>query len=68
MKVARHGSKNSTSEEFLSIIKPELSLISCGKNNRYGHPHEELLERLDGVGSAVIITCDIGRNRIWCIM
>ncbi len=60
LKVAHHGSKNSTSEEFLSIIKPELSLISCGKNNRYGHPHTELLKRLGDVGSEVVITYESG--------
>jgi competence protein ComEC len=56
MKVAHHGSKNSTCEDFLKIVKPELSLISCGKNNRHGHPHEDLLDRLGDIGSAVTIT------------
>lgn len=60
LKVAHHGSRNSTSKEFLYIVKPEYSLISCGKNNRYGHPHEELLERLDGIGSEVILTYESG--------
>lgn len=60
LKVAHHGSKNSTSQELLSIIKPELSLISCGKDNRYGHPHAELLERLDDIGSDVVITYESG--------
>jgi competence protein ComEC len=60
LKVAHHGSKNSTNEEILSIIKPEFSLISCGKNNRYGHPHVELLERLDDMGSEVVITYESG--------
>ena len=60
MKVAHHGSKNSTSEEFLTIIKPELSLISCGKNNRYGHPHTELIERLQQSGPNIMITTEAG--------
>ena len=60
MKVAHHGSKNSTSQELLSIIKPQISLISCSKNNRYGHPHGELLERLDDIGSEVVITYESG--------
>ena len=60
LKVAHHGSKNSTSQEFLKIIKPRLSLISCGKDNRYGHPHEELLERLDDIGSELVITYESG--------
>ena len=60
MKVAHHGSRNSTSEDFLSIVQPELALISCGKNNRYGHPHEELLDRVDDVGSEVVKTYESG--------
>lgn len=60
LKVAHHGSKNSTSEELLSIIKPELSLISCSKKNRYGHPHVELIERLYDIGSEVVITYESG--------
>jgi competence protein ComEC len=60
LKVAHHGSKNSTSEEFLALIKPELSLISCGENNRYGHPHTELLERLYDISSEVVITYESG--------
>lgn len=60
LKVAHHGSKNSTSQEFLSVIKPELALISCGRSNRYGHPHEELLERLKRSGAEVMITKESG--------
>ena len=40
LKVAHHGSKNSTKEELLKIIQPNISLISAGKGNRYGHPHK----------------------------
>lgn len=60
LQVAHHGSKYSTSEEILSIIRPKVSLISCGKNNRYGHPHEELLDRLGDVGSEVVKTYESG--------
>ena len=60
MKVAHHGSKHSSDMSFLQLVKPELSLISCGKNNSYGHPHEELLERLDDTGSEVVITYESG--------
>ena len=60
MKVAHHGSRNSTSMEFLDSIKPEYSMISCGKSNRYGHPHEELLERLKLAGSNYLITYESG--------
>jgi competence protein ComEC len=60
LKVAHHGSKNSTFEEFLHIIKPEYALISCGKDNSYGHPNVELLERLSQVESKVMITYENG--------
>ncbi|OUP51317.1 DNA internalization-related competence protein ComEC/Rec2 [Lachnoclostridium sp. An181] len=46
LKTAHHGSKNSTSSDFLKILKPKAALISAGVKNRYGHPNEETLERL----------------------
>ncbi len=60
LKVAHHGSKNSTSEDFLSIIKPEYSIISYGYGNRYGHPHEQLIERLLNVNSKILRTSEKG--------
>ena len=60
LKVAHHGSRYSTSEEFLSLIRPEVAVISCGRNNFYGHPHEETLERLADVGSEVYSTAEGG--------
>lgn len=60
LKVAHHGSKNSTSDEFLERVSPDISIISCGKNNTYGHPHKELLERLQNANSDWIATKDAG--------
>jgi len=60
LKVAHHGSKYSTSQEFLNIIKPEFAIISCGKENSYGHPHAELIKRLEEVGSEIEITTECG--------
>lgn len=60
LKVAHHGSKNSTSEELLELLKPQMSVISCGKNNRYGHPHPELLRRLEQMGTKVWRTDEVG--------
>lgn len=60
LKVAHHGSSGSSSVEFLKAINPKLSLISCGKNNSYGHPHEETMERLGAVGSKAMTTVESG--------
>lgn len=60
LKVAHHGSRYSTSEEFLDAWNINLAIISCGQNNRYGHPHEETLERLENVGSKVLTTPECG--------
>ncbi len=46
VKIGHHGSKTSTSENFVDVIKPKYSIISVGKNNSYGHPNEEVLKRL----------------------
>ncbi|MBB2480069.1 DNA internalization-related competence protein ComEC/Rec2 [Bacillus sp. APMAM] len=47
LKVGHHGSKTSTSLPFLESIHPKVAIISVGKNNRYGHPNKEVLERLE---------------------
>ena len=46
LKIGHHGSKTSSSEYFINEIKPNYSIISVGKNNRYGHPNKEVLEIL----------------------
>ncbi len=56
LKVAHHGSKNSTCRDFLEKMNPAFSWISAGENNRYGHPHGELLERLSQTGTKVFRT------------
>lgn len=56
LKVAHHGSRYSTAESFLGQAEPALAVISCGRDNRYGHPHEELLERLGEAGCRVFRT------------
>ena len=47
LKVGHHGSKTSSSKEFINEINPKYSVISVGKNNRYGHPNKEVLINLD---------------------
>ena len=46
LKVGHHGSKTSSGKEFIDEIIPKYSIISVGKNNRYGHPNKEVLENL----------------------
>ena len=47
LKVGHHGSKTSSGKEFINEINPKYSIISVGKNNRYGHPNKEVLNNLD---------------------
>ena len=47
LKVGHHGSKTSSSIDFINEINPKYSIISVGKNNRYGHPNKEVLDNLD---------------------
>lgn len=60
LKVAHHGSGNSTDEDLLKNFYPKTAFISCGEKNPYGHPHKELLERLGSVDCKVYITKDRG--------
>ncbi len=48
LKVGHHGSDTSTSEEWLDVLKPSEAIISCGAKNKYGHPHEDVISRLEG--------------------
>lgn len=65
LKTAHHGSKNSSCEEFLAEISPDIAIISCGENNRYGHPHPETLERLEAAGSRICQTWEKGQICIY---
>ena len=60
LKVAHHGSKYSTSEEFLENVKPEEAVISVGKNNQYGHPAPEVIERIMKRGTKIFRTDEMG--------
>lgn len=56
LKVGHHGSRTSTSASYLSAISPKVAVISCGKDNTYGHPHEETLKLLEDAGVDVYRT------------
>lgn len=60
LKVAHHGSKNSTTDQFLEITRPKAALISAGVDNSYGHPHQETLDRLRRVTNQIYQTKENG--------
>ena len=60
LQVGPHGSRNATGEELLEVIRPRAAFCSSGKENRYGHPHAETLERLAKWGVSLYNTKDRG--------
>jgi len=56
LKIAHHGSKTSTSLEFIEKVKPKIALIGVGKNNKFGHPNEEVIENLEKNGVKIYRT------------
>ncbi len=60
LKVGHHGSSSSTSYRFLREVMPEYAVISCGKGNSYGHPHDEILSRLKDAEAEIMRTDLLG--------
>ena len=60
LKVAHHGSKNSTSEIFLNSTSPKFATISAGIGNSYGHPHIEVIKMLNSIGTNYKVTASVG--------
>ncbi len=61
LKVGHHGSKTSTSEEYVSRVSPKWAVISSGANNDYGHPHKETVQTLEKFHIENLDTCNNGR-------
>lgn len=60
LKVAHHGSKTSSTKEFLEAVKPNTAVIGVGKNNNFGHPNKSVLERLKRLGCRIYRTDESG--------
>ncbi len=56
IKVGHHGARTSTSAQFLARVQPQIAIISVGKDNVYGHPHKEALDRLRAAGAQIYTT------------
>ena len=54
LKIGHHGSKTSTSDAFLAAVSPDFAIIQSGKDNRYGHPHDIILNKLQAAGVSVL--------------
>ena len=64
LKVAHHGSKSSSCQEFLEQVRPSLAIISSGLGNSYGHPHQEVLTRLGNNGAQILRTDHLGAIKL----
>ena len=60
LKAGHHGSKTSSSADFLRAVQPETALISCGAHNDYGHPHKETMKKYHALNLSVYVTAENG--------
>ncbi len=60
LKVAHHGSNTSSLQEFIKMVKPQVALIGVGKNNSFGHPNQETIERLKNFNVQIYRTDQMG--------
>ena len=64
IKIAHHGSKTSSSEEFIKAVNPKIALIGVGENNKFGHPNKKVLERLKNINCKIYRTDKMGEIEI----
>lgn len=64
LKIAHHGSKTSTTEKFLQVTKPKYALIGVGEDNKFGHPNEEIINRLNSKNIKIYRTDIMGEIEI----
>ena len=74
LKLGHHGSNTSTSEEFLALVQPQFAVVSAGADNRYGHPHSEVVQRVVEQGIELVSTAETGSvifesdgNTVWLV-
>ncbi|MCY9548468.1 MBL fold metallo-hydrolase [Lysinibacillus xylanilyticus] len=60
LKAGHHGSNTSSSAEFIQAVHPEVTILSYGEGNKYGHPHAEVVERLQAIGRKIYATAEAG--------
>ena len=73
LKVAHHGSKSSSIQEFLELVKPKIALIGVDQNNKFGHPNGEVMRRLENLNCKIYRTDQMGeitvkvdnKGKIW---
>lgn len=56
LKVAHHGSKSSSIDEFVKLVKPQIAIIGVGKDNKYNHPNDEVIDRFENFGAEIYRT------------
>lgn len=60
LKVSHHGSSTGTSSALINVVKPTFAVVSVAKENKYGHPHQSVLELLKNVGIKTLLTSEVG--------
>jgi competence protein ComEC len=65
LKLAHHGSRTSSSLLFLETVAPDIGIVSAGCDNDYGHPHDDVVDRVVSLGISIYTTCDEGTIRFF---